>query len=141
MNYHQLQTTLKALRNAGYVSQSFKLNQKKEVLQAEFDRIKAIALSKTLTETEQPQQTQTQTEPALQQPQDFSKLIKAYDNYIPCYELANEMGMNPKEFWKWAYANSRADKIELSTLQENFRYTSDQQRYQDPSGYFFVSFN
>lgn len=139
MNYRELQATLKALRNAGYVSKSFKLNQKKEVLQAEFDRIKAISLSKTLTETEQPQQ--TQTEPAPQQPQNFSKLINAYDNYIPCYELANEMGMNPKEFWKWAYANSRAGKIELSTLQENFRYTPDQQRYQDPSGYFFVSFN
>ena len=138
MNYRQLQTTLKALRNAGYVSQSFKLNQKKEVLQAEFDRVKAIALSEPVTQPEQPK---TEPAPESQQPQDFSKLIKAYDNYIPCYELANEMGMNPKEFWKWAYANSRADKIELSTLQENFRYTPDQQRYQDPSGYFFVSFN
>ena len=139
MNYRELQATLKTLRDCGYIAKTFKINQRREVLQAEFDRIKAIALSKTLTETEQPKQ--TQTEPAPQQPQNFSKLINAYDNYIPCYELANEMGMNPKEFWKWAYANSRAGKIELSTLQENFRYTPDQQRYQDPSGYFFVSFN
>ena len=98
MNYRELQATLKTLRDCGYIAKTFKINQRREVLQAEFDRIKAIALSKTLTETEQPKQ--TQTEPAPQQPQNFSKLINAYDNYIPCYELANEMGMNPKEFWK-----------------------------------------
>lgn len=142
MTYRQLQQTLKSLREAGHIPQSFKLNQKREVLQAKFDEVKAIAFSKTIATsaapTVEPTQPATQATPAVT----FSQLIREFDNYIPAYELAKRLGgLNPKEFWKWAYAASRQGKIELSTLQENFRYTPDQHRYADPSGYFFVSFN
>jgi hypothetical protein len=141
MNYCQLQTTLKALRNAGHIPQGFKLNQKREVLQAKFDEVKAIAFSKTITTSAAPTVEPTQA-PQATPAVTFTQLIKEFDNYIPAYELAKQLGgLNPKEFWKWAYAASRQGKIELSTLQENFRYTPDQYRYADPSGYFFVSFN
>ena len=139
MNYRELQTTLKSLRNAGHVSQSFKLNQKREVLQAEFDRVKAIAFSKIITTSAAPT-----VEPTPQQPQDFSKLIKAYDNYIPAYELAKHMGgITPKDFWKWAYAQVRAGEIELSTLQEGKNFTEDQRKYEakGDANWFFVMFN
>ena len=147
MNYRELQATLKTLRDCGYIAKTFKLNQRREVLQAEFDRIKAIALSKTLTETEQPK-----TEPAPESQQSetrqvttsFAPLIQAYDNYIPAYELAKLLGnLSPSKFWQWAYNQARSGLIELSTLQEGFHYTSDQLRYQAQgyANWFFVSFN
>lgn len=146
MNYHQLQASLKTLRDCGYIAKTFKLNQRREILQAEFDRIKAIAFSKTLT-TPQPEPA-----PAPQQPEpetrqvttSFAPLIQAYDNYIPAYELAKLLGnLSPSKFWKWAYEQTRSGLIELSTLQEGFHYTPDQLRYQ-ARGYcnwFFISFN
>lgn len=146
MNYHQLQATLKSLRDCGYVAKSFKLNQRREVLQAEFDRIKAIAMSKIIT-TPAPQQPE---QPAPQQPEtrqvttSFAPLIQAYDNYIPAYELAKLLGnLSPTKFWQWAYNQARSGLIELSTLQEGFHYTPDQLRYQARgyANWFFVSFN
>ena len=150
MNYHQLQATLKTLRDCGYIAKTFKLNQRREVLQAEFDRIKAIAFSKTLTAPQQPEQPapqQPKTEPAPAPRQvvtNFAPLIKKFDNYIPAYELAKVLGnLSPSKFWQWAYEQTRSGLIELSTLQEGFRYTPDQLRYQARgyANWFFVSFN
>ena len=146
MNYRELQATLKTLRDCGYIAKTFKLNQRREVLQAEFDRIKAISMSKIIT-TPAPQQPE---QPAPQQPEtrqvttSFAPLIQEFDNYIPVYELAKLLGnLSPSKFWQWAYNQARSGLIELSTLQEGFRYTPDQLRYQ-AQGYdnwFFVSFN
>lgn len=146
MNYRELQATLKTLRDCGYIAKTFKLNQRREVLQAEFDRIKAIAMSKIIT-TPAPQQPE---QPAPQQPEtrqvttSFAPLIQAYDNYIPAYELAKLLGnLSPSKFWQWAYNQMRSGLIELSTLQEGFHYTPDQLRYQAQgyANWFFVSFN
>lgn len=152
MNYHQLQSALKTLRDCGHVARSFKLNQRREILQAEFDRVKAIAMSKIIP-TPQPAPQQPQTEPApapkpepetRQAATNFAPLIKEFDNYIPAYKLAELLGnLNPTKFWKWAYDQTRSGLIELSTLQEGFHYTPDQLRYQ-ARGYcnwFFISFN
>lgn len=142
MTYRQLQQILKSLRDAGHIDSNFKLNQKREVLQAKFDEVKAIAFSKTITTSAAPTVETAQPAPKATPAVTFTQLIREFDNYIPAYELAKQLGgINPKEFWKWAYAASRQGKIELSTLQEGYHYTSDQQRYADPSGYFFVSFN
>lgn len=138
MNYRELQATLKTLRDCGYIAKTFKLNQRREVLQAEFDRIKAIAMSKIIT-TPAPQQPETR-----QVTTSFAPLIQAYDNYIPAYELAKLLGnLSPSKFWQWAYNQARSGLIELSTLQEGFRYTPDQLRYQAQgyANWFFVSFN
>ncbi len=146
MNYRELQATLKTLRDCGYIAKTFKLNQRREVLQAEFDRIKAIAMSKIIT-TPAPQQPE---QPAPQQPEtrqvttSFAPLIQEFDNYIPAYELAKLLGnLSPSKFWQWAYSQARLGLIELSTLQEGFRYTPDQLRYQAQgyANWFFVSFN
>lgn len=154
MDYRELQATLKTLRDCGYITKTFKLNQRREVLQAEFDRIKAIAFSKTLTppQTEPaPQQPQTEPAPApkpepetRQVTTSFAPLIQEFDNYIPAYKLAEALGnLNPTKFWQWAYSQTRSGLIELSTLQEGFRYTPDQLRYQAQgyANWFFVSFN
>lgn len=145
MNYRELQATLKTLRDCGYITKTFKLNQQREVLQAEFDRIKAIAMSKIITtpapEPEQPAPQQPETR---QVTTSFAPLIQAYDNYIPAYELAKLLGnLSPSKFWKWAYKQTRSGLIELSTLQEGFHYTPDQLRYQAQgyANWFFVSFN
>lgn len=146
MNYRELQATLKTLRDCGYIAKTFKLNQRREVLQAEFDRIKAISMSKIIT-TPAPQQPE---QPAPQQPEtrqvttSFAPLIQEFDNYIPVYELAKLLGnLSPSKFWQWAYNQARSGLIELSTLQEGFHYTPDQLRYQAQgyANWFFVSFN
>jgi len=41
MSYKELQTALKTLRNQGLVDKSFRLNQRADVLQAEYDRVMA----------------------------------------------------------------------------------------------------
>lgn len=51
MTYRQLQIALKAARNAGRIPTTFRLNQKKVILQAEYDRL----ISTPITLAPQPQ--------------------------------------------------------------------------------------
>ena len=48
MNYRQIQTTLKKLREGNKISQSFRLNQKKEELLKELNRYKMISQLETI---------------------------------------------------------------------------------------------
>jgi hypothetical protein len=149
MTYKQLQTALKSAKAQGLTS--IKLNAKKDVLQAEYDRLNAPEVAPEVTRrdilakiiAEAPESVIDQMwekfmgepapEPAPVTDEQILATIKEIDtelgteNYLPIYHLRNAYPQVKRlDMDAILYRLQKSDRIDFSTLQESGAYTADQ---------------
>jgi pyruvate/2-oxoglutarate dehydrogenase complex dihydrolipoamide acyltransferase (E2) component len=133
LTYRQMQIVLKNARNEGQIESTFKLNQKKAILQAKIEELIAKAAAENEVNQKKAAAAPT-TEDAPAQTTDIltatrqaiETLAAEYDNYIPMFALRPLMGGTRKEQDATFYHLESIDEVELSSLVDTTPYTDDQ---------------
>jgi hypothetical protein len=133
-SYRELQITLKDLRSNG-IKVNCKLNQKKEVLQAEVTRIWKEMTGYVEPAKEEPKQKApvkkiTTKKPAKQTVLSYIKSKQQQtEKMVNFAQIGKSLKLTPKQLHKEIIKLSATDKIEIYTLQEVTNYSKKDKEY------------
>jgi hypothetical protein len=124
-SYRELQITLKDLRSNG-IKVNCKLNQKKEVLQAEVTRIWKEMTGYVEPAKEEPKQKAPAKQTVLSYIKSKQQQTEKMVNFA---QIGKSLKLTPKQLHKEIIKLSATDKIEIYTLQEVTNYSKKDKEY------------